>query len=134
MEISEAWDEAHLLQTDKAWDAIHRCLTDGTLSTAHSQNSLSRLILGGKQLYAGDEYIINLIDLDELGALSNALADVDEEWFLARYDVVLKDSDYGAYPISTHDRAYTWEYFSGIPSFVARAAAERRAVIFTVDQ
>ncbi len=27
-EIEAAWDEAHLLQTDKAWDAIHRCLTD----------------------------------------------------------------------------------------------------------
>ena|SRR5215475_1789966 len=30
-EIEDAWDEAHLCQTDKAWDAIHRCLGDGTL-------------------------------------------------------------------------------------------------------
>jgi hypothetical protein len=48
-EIEEAWDEAHLLQTDKAWDAIHRCLTDGTLTVRRSANPLGKLIVGGIQ-------------------------------------------------------------------------------------
>jgi hypothetical protein len=50
-EIEEAWDEAHLCQTDKAWDAIHRCLGDGTLASGEDPHSLC--ILGGEQLQPG---------------------------------------------------------------------------------
>jgi hypothetical protein len=39
-EIEEAWDQAHLCQTDKAWDAIHRCLTDGTLVPQRAKRAL----------------------------------------------------------------------------------------------
>src|SRR5215467_6180721 len=70
-DIEAAWDEAHLLQTDKAWDAIHRCLTDGTLTIARSPTPLGKLILGGRQLYSDTQsYIINLIEDGDLSEIS----------------------------------------------------------------
>ena len=46
-----------LVETDKAWDAIHRCLTDGTLSNA-SASPLELVVLGGRSLCSGDDYIM----------------------------------------------------------------------------
>ena len=59
-EIEERWDENWLYETDKAWDAIHRCLTDGQLEYENGEYPLNHCILGGTQLYAGDDYIISL--------------------------------------------------------------------------
>lgn len=133
-DIEAAWDEEHLLETDKAWDAIHRCLTDGTLSAAPSADPLGKLILGGKQLHSNTRsYIINLIEHRELAELSAALARVTEEWMKARYDQ-LSNSDYPRELISGRDWEYTWDWFSGIPEFIGQADREGRSVIFTVDQ
>jgi Domain of unknown function (DUF1877) len=133
-DIEAAWDEAHLLETDKAWDAIHRCLTDGTLSIVPSSNPLSKLILGGKQLYSDTQrYIINLIEHDELLQISTALKTVTKEWMQARYEQ-LRNTDYPQGLISEQDWQYTWDWFSGIPDFIAKADREGRSVIFTVDQ
>ena len=131
--IEARWDKEHLLETDKAWDAIHRCLTDGSLSRRRSKNPLGKLILGGRSIYSGENYIINLIEVEELPELARALAAITKESFLKRYDS-LRDTDYWSYPISDMDRQYTWDWFSSIPAFVARAAAESRALVFTVDQ
>src|SRR5689334_9658536 len=51
--------EDDLVETDKAWDAIHRCLTDGTLSVVAGR-PLDLVVLGGRALYAGDDYIMTL--------------------------------------------------------------------------
>src|SRR5215467_2461687 len=70
-DIEAAWDEAHLLQTDKAWDAIHRCLTDGTLTIVRSSSPLGKLILGGTQLCVDTQsYIVNLVEHSELSEIS----------------------------------------------------------------
>jgi hypothetical protein len=133
-DIEEAWDEAHILETDKAWDAIHRCLTDGKLTIGSATTPLGKLILGGTQLYSDtDEYIVNLIEHGELSEISAALKTVTKDWMNARY-LQLKSTDYPAEGISEDDFQYTWEWFSGIPDFIARADNEGRAVIFTVDQ
>jgi len=80
-EIEEAWDESHLLQTDKAWEAIHRCLTDGTLTVCRSSNPLGKPIIGGIQLHSDIQtYIINLIERGELPEISTALKEVTKEW------------------------------------------------------
>jgi|SRR5579872_3880018 len=93
-DIEAAWDEAHLLQTDKAWDAIHRCLADGTLSTARSSSPLGKLILGGTQLYSDTQsYIVNLIEHGELSEISTALKTVTKEWMKGRYEQ-LRNTDY----------------------------------------
>jgi hypothetical protein len=133
-DIEAAWDEAHLLETDKAWDAIHRCLTDGSLSVAPSSNPLSKLILGGKQLCSDTQrYIVNLIEHDELSQVSTALRIVTKEWMQGRYEQ-LRNTDYPQEFISEQGWQYTWDWFSGIPEFIARADQEGRSVIFTVDQ
>ncbi len=132
--LKAAWDEAHLLQTDKACDAIHRCLTDGSLSFARSEDPLSKLILGARQLYSDTQtYIVNLIEHRELARISEALKPVTKEWMKARYER-LRNTDYPQELISEQDWEYTWEWFSGIPEFIARADREGRSIIFTVDQ
>jgi hypothetical protein len=57
-EVEERWeeDEGMICETDKAWDAIHRCLTDGSLGFSSGEEPLRLCILGGEQLYQGDEY------------------------------------------------------------------------------
>ena len=133
-EIEQAWDEKHLLQTDKAWDAIHRCLTDGTLIIGPDPKPLGKVILGGRQLYSNTErFIINLIEADVVPEVAVALKAVTEEWMRNRYDR-LRDTDYPQDFVSDQDWQYTWDWFSGIPDFFAHAAEEHRSVIFTVDQ
>ena len=56
--IEERWDEDWLVQTDDAWAAIHRCLTDGNLECENGEYPLRICILGGRQLYSGDDYVI----------------------------------------------------------------------------
>jgi hypothetical protein len=132
--VEAAWDEAHLLQTDKAWDAILRCLTDGTLSFASHSGPLAKLILGGKQLNSDKQsYIVNLIEHHELREVSVALQAVTREWMKERY-WRLRNTDYPQGLISEQDCQYTWDWFSGIPDFIFRADQEGRSVIFTVDQ
>ena len=133
-DVEAAWDEAHLLETDKAWDAIHRCLTDGTLTFAAHSSPLSKLILGGKHLNSDrTSYIVNLIEHEELHALSAVLRTVTREWMEDRY-WRLKNTDYPQEFISEQDCQYTWDYFSAIPDFISRADQDGRSVIFTVDQ
>jgi Domain of unknown function (DUF1877) len=134
MDIEEAWDEEHLLQTDKAWDAIHRCLTDGLLATRPATSAMGKLILGGKHLYSDTQnYIINFIEAEELPEIAAALHTVTKEWMRQQYDK-LRDTDYPKVCISEIDWEYTWEYFSEIPPFIDRAIDENRSVIFSVDQ
>jgi hypothetical protein len=133
-EIEEAWDETHLMQTDKAWDAIHRCLTDGTLTVARSSSPLGKLIVGGIQLHSDPQrYILNLVESSELPEISAALKAVTKQWLRARYNH-LSSTDYPQELISEQDWEYTWDWFSGIPDFVDRAVHEGRSIIFTVDQ
>lgn len=122
-DIEAAWDEAHLLETDKAWDAIHRCLTDGTLSFSDSSTPLAKLILGGKQLYSDPQsYIVNLIEHEELSAISAALRTVTKEWMRARYEQLRSTDPQEC--VSEQDWQYTWDWFSGIPDFISRAERE----------
>jgi len=75
-EIEQAWDEAHLCETDKAWDAIHRCLGNGTL--ARGKGPLSLCILGGQQLHRDPNYIISLLTPEQVKAVANALRPLDK--------------------------------------------------------
>jgi Domain of unknown function (DUF1877) len=133
-EIEGAWDEQHLMETDKAWDAMHRCLTDGTLAVSRSSQPLGKLILGGTQLYSDSQsYVINLVESSELPQVSTALNAITKDWFKKQYER-LKTTDYPGECISDEDLEYTWGWFSGVPDFVNRAVQEGRSIIFTVDQ
>lgn len=127
-EIEEAWDEEHLYELDKSWDAIHRCLTDGTLGPGEPPLGLA--VLGGKQLYEGDEYVFSFVAADELGAVVEAARKIDRADMRRRYNAMV---DYEG-PKGDDDFDYTWGYFQGLVDFLERAHHDGRAVLFTVDQ
>jgi hypothetical protein len=135
-DIEEAWDRKHLFETDKAWDAIHRTLTGdntprGKLSPTAGRGPLKLLILGGRLLYEGDDYTVNLITPAQVRRLAAALAKITEEWMRERFFQLKPKAC--QYDINEDEFDYTWGNFQGLPEFFARAAKEGRSVIFTVD-
>jgi hypothetical protein len=130
-DIEDRWDEEWLQETDKAWDAIHRCLTDGTLSF-ESTSPLHQCILGGRQMYSGDDYIVSYLTAEEVGQVAQAIASIDEVTLRDRYDQIDED-DYAA-SLSQEDFDYTWGWFEPLKLFFAKAADAGRAVVFAVDQ
>jgi hypothetical protein len=131
-EIEEDWDEDWLRETDKAWDAIHRCLTDGSLSFDSGPYPLSLVILGGKQLHQGDDYIISLVEPEQVKDVAKAICDVDKDVLYTGYKNI-KQVDYDG-EIGEEDFDYTWSWFKELPSLFIKAAKQNRAVLFTVDQ
>jgi len=129
-EIEQAWDEAHLCQTDKAWDAIHRCLTDGTLNGDHAP--LGWCILRGEQLHQDASYIVSLIMPEQVQQVAEALRPLTKEWMRTRY-FKIDPADYGtAGMLRDEDFEYTWDWFEGVRDYYLKAAAEGRWSIFTV--
>jgi hypothetical protein len=130
--FAEDWDPRFEFETDKAWDALHRCLSDGTLDLSGGSFPLSHVVLGGMQLYDGDDYVVALVRADQVPQVAAALAPIDEAWLRRRYDS-LEFPDYQGVR-SPEDFAYTWANFRGLDTFFQTAADAGRAVIFTVDQ
>src|SRR5437667_3411323 len=76
--------EDDVAETDKAWDAIHRCLTDGSLSTS-SGRPLELVVLGGRSLYSGDDYIMTLKRPEDVRAVLSHLTGVTKVSLRASY-------------------------------------------------
>ncbi|MEV8093087.1 DUF1877 family protein [Kitasatospora sp. NPDC085879] len=131
-EIEEAWDRDHLAETDKAWDALHRCLADGTLTYEGGDYPLSHAVLGGLPLHEGDAYVAVLTTPEEVADIAAALAGLDEAWLRERF-FALDPEDYDG-ARDEDDFAYTRYWFGELCAFYARAAADGRAAVFTVDQ
>jgi hypothetical protein len=129
--IEDRWDLNWLVQTDKAWDAIHRCLTDGRLATDNGSYPLSHCILGGKQLYVGDDYIVSLKRQSECADIAAAITRIEIEWMREKY-FAIPCQEYGL-DLTEEDFQYTWDRFSGLHDLFDRAARGDRHVIFTVD-
>lgn len=131
-EIEEEWDEEWLRETDKAWDAIHRSLTDGKLGYENGNYPLNAVILGGEQLYGGDDYIVALVKPEQAIEVAEALKSIDKEFFKEGYDKIDRE-DYDG-PHGADDFEYTWEWFKGLQELFEKAGNTGRAIIFTVDQ
>ena len=131
-EIEEGWDEDWLCETDKAWDAIHRCLTDGKLEWNNGSFPLNAVVIGGKQLHRGEDYIISLITSEQVVQVAGAIKEIDEAFFRKGYQKI-KQSEYDGL-LGEEDFQYTWEYFKGLPALFEKAAKDRRSIIFSVDQ
>jgi Domain of unknown function (DUF1877) len=130
--IEHRWDKRFLAQTDSAWDAIHRCLTDGSLAWGNGSFPLNRCILGGEDLYQGEDYIVTLTEAHEVPAVATALQQVTEAFMRQAYDR-LDSADYGP-NWSEEDFESTWSWFQEVRDLWSRAATAGRAVIFTVSQ
>lgn len=131
-EIEEEWDENWLRETDKAWDAIHRSLTDGKLEWDNGLFPLNAVIIGGKQLYNGEDYIISLVTPEQVKSIAGAISSIDKATLKKGYEKI-KQVDYDG-EIGELDFEYTWEWFKDLPSLYEKAAQSNRAIIFSVDQ
>ena len=136
--IQEVIEERYLedgrwaFESDKAWDAIHRVLTGGRLEFDSGPVPLRYCILGGRQLYSGDDYIVSLVDSAQVRDVSVSLRSLDKDWFRQHYER-LAETDYDG-DVGDEDFEYTWDYFDGLRGFFERAAGASRAVLFTTDQ
>jgi len=131
-DIEEEWDTEWLRETDKAWDAIHRCLTDGKLEWKNGSFPLNAVVVGGKQLHHGDDYIVSLVTPDQIPSVADALKHIDKTTLKKGYDQI-KQKDYDG-EIGEEDFEYTWEWFKDLYTLYEKAAQNGRAVLFSVDQ
>ena len=131
-DIEQQWDRDFLAESDKAWDAMHRCLSDGTLNHNGGKDPLRKVVLGGKNLDVGADYIASLVLPSEVSQVAAALQNVTEDWLRERY-AALDPSDYDG-PWNEEDFEYTWSNFQGVRKLFQRAAESGRGVLFTVDQ
>lgn len=120
-----------LAELETAWDAIHRSLTDGDLGWDNGREPWNLAILGGEQLYDGDDYIISLKSPAQVGAIATALATIQPADLRAGYQQIDADDYDGAKGLE--DFQATWESFAELPGFYRRAAEAGWAVLFTVD-
>ena len=148
-DIEGAWDEKHLVQTDKAWDAIHRCLSDFPPNTPefYPQPGVDRAyalpedygtyplkvcVLGGKKLMDDESrHFLRLIEPNEVIDAAAALEKIDEAWLAGKYWTHCE----GAWPeYGEEDVEYTWAYFQDMRDFFRAMSGNGRAVLFTAPQ
>lgn len=132
-QIEEMWDERYLAESDKAWDAIHRCLTDGSLLYESGTYPLNHVICGGRQLHRGEECTVSLVTPEQVKDVGAAIDPLTEPWMRQRYFSMLQAGGYDG-EIDEDDFSYTWTWFENVRNLYRKAAADGRAVIFTVDQ
>jgi hypothetical protein len=130
-EIETDWDEEWLQEAGKAWDAIHRCLTDGSL-VVKDASPLSKCILGGRQLYQADNYVISFLNPAETCEVFHAIKDINREWLEGKY-FALEDTT-SDYSVDEADFEISWSYFEELKHFFQKTAQHGRAVIFAADQ
>jgi hypothetical protein len=118
-------------ETDKAWDAIHRAFNDSALDYEY-RSPLHGVILGGRPLYSGEDYIISYKDKERVREIAPALVQVDQPAFRELYFKI--DPQKYDYPLSEEDFEYSWDWLSALKEFYERAARYERPVIFTTDQ
>ena len=129
--IEEKWDKEHLQETDKAWDGIHRALTDGKLEFENGEYPFKRCILGGRQLYEGDDYVVSYLPRSEVSDVANAIVLINKSQLRELYKQINPSGYY--FEVSEEDFEYIWSWFKPLKGFFKRAADDNRPVIFAVD-
>ena len=126
-------------ELDKSWDALHRSLTDGKLEwsdeTPELTNGtfpLNHVIIGGQQLYFGDDYIMSLKTPEQIIKIVEAISQISQKTLRDGY-YAIDNKDYG-FELTEEDFEYTWTWFQESLEFWKNAASEKRYVLFTVDQ
>lgn len=128
-EIEENWDEQHGQITDTAWEAIHCCLTGAAKPDPKAgEPPLNLAILGGRQILKSEkEYIIRLVEADQVKAVADALKPLDKAWMQAMFEKHSPDDGQEVIDV-------TWDWFEKLRKFFAGAAKNGRPVLFTADQ
>ena len=121
-----------MAESDKSWDALHRLLADGNLTWDGGEYPLNHVVLGGRLLYTGDDYIMSLKTVAQVVDIASALEELDEAEFRHRYyNINAKDYDT---ELNDEDFEYTWSWFQGVRKLYSNAASSQRNVLFTADQ
>jgi len=131
-EIEGVGNTSRSFASDKAWDALHRSLSNGTLFYDEGEYPLNRAFLGGKHLYAAEDYVVAYVDPKEVKDVDAALATLTEQDLRTRYDAIVPDEYDGKH--GGEDFQVILEKFRGLRDFYKKAAAGGRAVVFTVAQ
>lgn len=127
--LPEMKKSGRLLEMGQTWDPIHRCLTDGELDADGGEPPLSYVVLGGKQLHKGDDYIAVLLRPDMTPIVSEALDEVHEVEFRAKF--LALPASYTR-PKGEKDFQEVWLAVQRLKVFFQAAAENLEAVLFTV--
>ena len=121
-----------VLETGANWDAIHRCLTDGTLEPTAGEFPLNQVILGGKQLFKGAGFEAVMVRPDLTAFIAEALHNLKREEIHDKY-MQLPAAELGYTP-TEQESDIVWNAIQQIRQLFEDAAAERCAVMFTVER
>ncbi len=124
-------DPERMAAIDESWEAMHRALTDGKIEPGNGRFPMSHIVLGGEQLYTGEDYVISLKTPEQVKEIAVSVKNFNRGAFRKRYDGI-DPAAYAAY--SENDFLYTWDHFEEMKPFWAQAAKEGRHVLFTVDR
>ena len=119
-----------LVDTKTHWAAIHCCLTDGELDATAGDFPLNHVILGGKALHKGDDYTAVVVRPDMTPFIAEALGDVKQADFRAKFDALRKDVPE---PARNKEFAEVWRTLQELRVLFEDAATNREAVLFTAE-
>lgn len=134
-----AESDGRIQSVDKSWDAMHRILCGGWLDFKHGDETLRAVVIGGRRLSEGPDWIISYVEPPLVQKVSATIAGLSEDWFRTQY-FVLDRNPRGWFAhryemdLSDQDFEYTWAYFLEVREFYQRAAGRGLATVFTVDQ
>ena len=120
---------SQILDVKRAWDATHRCFTEGALDPEGGEFPLNHVILGGKKLHNGDDYVAVVVRPDMVTFIAEALRDVKEPDFRKAF-FALGEKGYDQ-PINEKEYSYIWHMVQEIRAFFEFCDEERFAVLFT---
>jgi hypothetical protein len=118
-----------LLDNGILWDPIHRCLTEGELDPTAGDFPLNHAILGGKQLHNGSDYVAALIRPDMTRFITDALADLEEDYVRQKFFGLSRESY--KQPIDEKHFQELWLAIQNLKFFFEAATENLEAVIFT---
>lgn len=131
-DIESAWDELNLAECDKSWDSIHRLLTDGELDYGNGEYPLNHCILGPRQLYSGEDWILSLVAPEEVSDVAAELVKITEDDFHARYETLVPEVV--RIEKGPEELKYCWSWFQRIRQLYSKAAQSGLAILFSVPQ
>jgi len=117
---------------DEAWEPVHRSLTDGYCRTDNGDYPLALAVLGGRQLYDGEDHIVSYVAPGEVHELIEALDEIDEAEFADRY-FLIDEEDYDV-ELDDEGLKVAWAAFTALRAFYERAAERGQATVFVVEQ
>lgn len=120
---------SQILDVKRTWDAIHRCLTEGTLDPEAGEFPLNHVILGGKKLHNGDDYIAVVVRPDMVTFIAEGLREVKEPDFRKAF-FGLGEKGYDQ-AINEKEYSFIWHMVHEIRAFFEYCDEERFAVLFT---